>query len=196
MKIKCLLVLLLLPLTTLLADQWDEWGVEGRVAYYRPSNKRFRKIYQNGGPDYQIEVTRRLCNDWLGWLNVSWFNQSGHSLGRRHHTRIDFIPVGLGIKRNIYLTRKVLCYVGGGLNFSFIRIKDHYSYVKRHDHRESLGGVIKLGLNYQLTNCFYVGIFADYLIQRFNYKGFKHGAYRRNINADGFKFGGNIGYSF
>lgn len=196
MKIKLLLILLMLPLASLMADQWDEWSVEGRVAYYSPSKKKFRRIYRNGGADYQIEVSRRLCNDWLGWMNVSWFHQTGHSLGRHYHTRVDFIPVGLGIKRNICLTRKLTAYVGGGVNFSFIRLKDDSPFVKSHNHRESLGGVVKMGLNYQINSCLYAGIFVDYLIQRFHRKGFRHGAYHRNINADGFKIGGSIGYSF
>ena len=196
MKCRILWIFLLIPFFTLMAGEWDDWSIEGRVAYFYPTQKKFRRVYKDGGPDYQIEVSKRLCNDWFGWFNTSWFHQTGHSTGIRYHTRVDFIPVGLGIKRNICITPKLFAYIGGGVNLSFIRLKNDDPFIKKHNHRECVGGVVKLGLNYQLSECFYVGIFSDYLIQQFHRRGFRHGAYYTKIDASGFKFGGNIGYSF
>lgn len=195
MKIKLLLCVLLFPLF-LSANPCDHWSVEGRVAYLYPMSKKFRRIYPEGGADYQLEISRKFCNHWAIWANTSWFHKKGHSTGIHYRTRIDLIPVGIGLKKSFCLTECIDVYLGAGVNYTFLRLKNYSDFVKRHMDKEAFGGVIKSGVNYQVSEHIYAGLFIDYMIQRFNFHGHRHHVYRHDVNADAFKFGGNIGMSF
>lgn len=63
----------------------DDLALEARVAYYQPSSRRVRKIYRDGWPDYQLELSKAFglgceCEKNIKlWVGVSGFSVSGRS---------------------------------------------------------------------------------------------------------------------
>mgnify|MGYP001044640617 CR=1 FL=1 len=179
-----------------IASLLDQWSAEGRVAYYYPTSKKFRRIFPEGGVDYQVEVSKRVCNEWFVWANTSWFHKKGHSKGIRYRTRVDFIPISLGVKKEFCLKENLSAYLGAGVTYSLLRIRNYSSYVRGHSDKNAFGGILKFGVNYKVSDSMYAGFFTDYIFQEFHFHGHRHNIYRHSVNADGFKIGGNIGVQF
>ena len=151
---------------------WDpfDFGVEGRVAYYHPSSSKVRRIYGDGWADYQLEISKGIFCDWRIWAGVSGFSKKGDSIGYYHDdTRLQLIPISLGVKYYFPFCDDFKVFVGGGACYSLLRIKDDSDYVHRHTHKNDWGGVIQAGLNYYVWDCAYVSLFADYLFQEFDF---------------------------
>lgn len=173
------------------------WSLELRVAAFIPTNNRVRKIYSNGWPEYQIQLGKRLCRNWQVFAEFSGFQKSGHSsLGSK--TKLSVFPLSLGIKYLFPLYSNLDVYVGGGVAYSWLRIKDDSPYVHRHVRKEQFGGIIKTGLIYTFCNCWFIDVFADYLFQRFSFRGVSCDPFvtRQTADVSGFKIGGGIGYNF
>jgi hypothetical protein len=185
---------------------WDccNWScgdlaVEGRVAYFRPSSKKVQEIYGDGWADYQIEISKGFGENWRAWLGVSGFEKSGHSLGFHDKTKLSLIPVTLGAKYLFCLDACTKLYVGAGICYSSLSIKDHSNYVHEHISKGRVGGLFQVGVYYVFTEHFFADIFVDYLYQRFDFsKSHDYSQYveRHDLNLSGFKVGGGIGIKF
>lgn len=170
----------------------DQWGISGevRVAYYRPSSSRVRRIYGDGDgwADYQFELAaslKRFTKNWIGelglggcgcddldiklWVGVSGFSRKGESLGFGDHTRLSLVPVNFGLKIYYPIFCNTNIYVGGGASYSILRIKDDSEYVHRHTNKEAWGGLVQSGITYNFTCWGYVSAFFDYYFQEFHF---------------------------
>jgi outer membrane protein len=221
-----LFIFLSLPL-----HAWDfclplDLAVEGRVAYYHPSSRRVRRVYGNGWPDYQIEISKQCHGfslygfpwrwniDWRIWGGISGFSRKGESFGYHHnHTRLQLIPVSLGTKFFYPLTCNMDIYLGGGLCLSFLHITDHSQFVHKHTRREEWGGLIQSGITYKVCDCFYgnviVSAFFDYFFQRFHFCDSREHSFcrsrrfhdtrfieRHDLKLNGYKVGVGLGMIF
>lgn len=204
------------------------WGIatEARVAYYYPSSKRVRRIYGNGWTDCQLELSKsfkkcfglgEVCGldcleDMEGriWTGVSGFSRNGNSIGFHDKTRLQLIPISLGLKifYPVFCNTKV--FIGGAACYSMLRIHDHSEYVHKHVRKGSLGGLFQSGMTYDFCNWAYASFFFDYYFQRFHFhndrintssgssdlsesSGFVE---RFDLNMNGYKVGVGLGISF
>lgn len=114
---------------------------EAKVAYFYPTNHRFRKIYSNGGAIYGVEVS---CQTWRGlyaWTSGSFFTKSGSSIGEKDYTRVTLVPLALGLKYLFPVGCSDL-YIGAGILSTYLHTHDHSHFVIRnvsiglhtHDH--------------------------------------------------------------
>lgn len=197
--------------------------VEARIAYYHPSDKKVRRIYGNGWPDYQIEFSKDFpgfniseysCDEgcawnWRLWAGVSGFTKGGNSIGFEDPTRIRLIPVNLGVKLLYSVDCNTEVYAGGAVCYSFLNITDHSDFVRKHTRKEEFGGLLQSGIAYTFFNCLRVNIFVDYLFQRFQFHDkrsrpfFSSGIFHdarfiegKNLNLNGFKIGTGFGITF
>ena len=180
-------------------------AIEARVAYYHPSSNRVRRIYNNGWADYQLEISKGIFRDWRIWTGVSGFSEKGRSIGFKDHTRLQLIPVYLGIKYFFPLCNGFKIYAGGAACYSFLRIKDDSDYVHRHTHKNDWGGLIQSGVTYNFWNCAYISAFADYFFQEFKFHDSYRSSYscyhsgyieRNKLDMSGYKIGVGIGMTF
>lgn len=211
----------------------DSYGITGevRVAYYHPSSSRVRRIYGDGWADYQFELSSSLNRlgglvgigdlrfagiglsdlnlDWKIWAGVSGFSRKGDSIGFHDDTRLQLIPVYLGLKIFYPLFCNVKAYIGGAGCYSFLRIRDDSDYVHRHTRKEAWGGVIQSGLTYNFCEWGVVSVFSDYFFQQFHfhdshYSSFTGSTYyhesryieRSKLNMSGYKVGVGLGVTF
>lgn len=181
-------------------SDWDI-AVEGRVAYFRPTAKKVKEIYGNGWADYQLEISQGFCNNWRLWAGVSGFQKSGHSLGYIHHkTSLRLIPVTLGLKYLFNCAPCVDLYLGAGLSYSFLHIKDHSPFVRENTKKRAFGGIFQVGAYYNFSECFFADIFVDYMYQKFHFSDSSYSSdyyvERRDVDLSGFKVGAGLGWRF
>lgn len=172
---------------------------EARVAYFYPTNHRFREIYGHGGALYSAELNFSTCYNFYGWLGAGYFTKSGESIGEKNHTRIQFVPLSLGLK---YL----FCfpcypsfrpYLGAGLLVTYLHMHDDSPFVIEKISKWGVGGIAKLGLIYNFWNCFFIDLFTDYSYTKIDFRKTRHHKVsRHDANISGFSFGGGLGYWF
>lgn len=194
---------------------WDccdssDFVAEARVAYYHPTSKKVRHIYGKGFADYQFEFSKsfkgfeNLCEcglEWRLWVGVSGFSKNGKSIGFHDHTRLQLIPVNLGLKIFYPLWCDVKAFIGGAVCYSFLNIRDHSDYVHKHVRKEGWGGLLQSGLTYQFCDWGTASLFFDYFFQRFHFHNQHHDSsyryiYRSNLNMNGYKIGLGLGVIF
>jgi outer membrane protein len=241
--------LLILSLPLQAWDCCEPFGItaEARVAYYRPSSNRVRRIYGDGDgwADYQFELSKAFrgfgifglggegsnnggfggggfgsCDDcgcgglndleWRVWVGVNGFSRKGESIGFDDRTRLQLIPINFGLKifYPIFCNTKV--FIGGAACYSFLRIRDHSEYVRKHTRKEDWGGLIQSGITYNFCDWGVVSAFADYYFQRFDfhstdYSSFYGSGYsyndhryieRHSLDMSGYKVGVGLGVTF
>ncbi|CUI15752.1 conserved hypothetical protein [Candidatus Protochlamydia naegleriophila] len=173
--------------------------VEARVAYYRPSSKKVKEIYGNGWADYQVELSKGFCDNWRAFVGVSGFSKSGRSLGEHDKTTLRLIPLTFGVKYVYNYAPCVDIYIGGGAAYSWLRIKDHSSYVHEHVKKSRFGGIAQIGAYYYFNECLFADVFIDYLFQKYDFSNshsYSRYVERHDVNLSGFKVGAGLGYRF
>lgn len=165
--------------------------VEVRGAAFYHSSKLFREIYGNVGTDYQVQfATRYFCFEL--WSNIDWFSKHGKSVGFEDPTRVNIANCSLGLSYLYSLNCQTKLYLGAGPCFARIWLKNKLA---DHSHeivsKTTFGGLFKAGLYYNITDCFFIDIFVDYVYQPVHFhKNHKH------IDIGGVKPGIGIGINF
>lgn len=170
------------------------WGVEAklRAAYFYPTEKLFREIYTDNLCEYQLEVSKDLWGPTVAWLNVGWFSKQGRSIGLNEKTRISLLPVSFGASYRFFLTSYMNIYLGAGVSYVYVQIKDDSDFVQKNNNKGSWGGVLKTGMQYYFTPCFFGDVFADYQYNHVKYSGHN----RHNAEVGGYKIGVGLGVRF
>ena len=162
-----------------------ESSFELRSAAFFPQNKRFTDIYGDVSPCYEVEISTDAycCSE--GWVNFDWLTKKGHSSGCHEPTRVDIANLSFGIKYPYQLTDRISAYIGIGPTFYRIWLKNHGHNFREKATRFAVGGILKIGVIYELTNCVFVDLFVDYLYQPVHFK--------THVNIGGLKTGLGIG---
>lgn len=183
----------ILPLTA-----WEKVGLEFKAAYFHPSSKRAQKIYHNDWVDLQVEVTQRFWCNWQGWIGFNWACQEGRSSYAHDHTHLKLYPISLGIKYFCCLAPCTEFYIGGGISYNILRIRDHSCYVHQHISKEQVGGIFQSGIQYTFCENYFADLFVNYAYQRFSFPHERYSPYVRShcLNLSGFKVGLGIGRHF
>jgi len=200
MRISLFLLLLTAPLQVKAFDWCSGWGAEVRVAAFLPTSHRVREIYQKAWPDYQIELSKSVCDSIDGWASVNWASSQGHAKGTSPHreTKIHLTSFNFGAKYYFRCTDCFRYYLGTGLAVVNLRLRDKHHYIKDHTDKTRLGVVVKSGVQYFFYNGFFLDGFVDYYYQPF----FLSKSSRRNVKShryvdlSGFKIGLGLGLIF
>lgn len=166
----------------------NNYSVELRTAAFFPSSGLFRGIYGKVGTCYQAEGSAKWKNCWDLWSNIDWFTKHGESLGFRQPTRINILNFSLGIKYVYPFSRKCNAYIGLGPNLSVLWLKNNFLGHREKVSKRALGGIVKLGIQYFITDCYFLDLFVDYLYQPMHFKN--------HVNVGGFKTGIGLGTQF
>lgn len=217
--------LLLLPLKLLATDCIPDcecetdWTLEVRGAYYQPCSKKFTKVYSRHLLDYQVEAAKRIHPFGEIWGSVSWASKQSHlwefdsysSHKFKERTKIFILPISLGGKIIYPILPCVDLYVGAGVCYSFLRIKnsckDEYSgsyYSHFHCHspfkkettKGNWGAIFKLGFQIAMSDSTFLDFFADYYSQVFHFSGSNHNLFKHDLDCSGFKLGIGFGVYF
>lgn len=194
-----------------------DWTLEVRGAYYQPDSKSFRKVYTNHLLDYQVEAAKRVYDFFEIWGGMSWASKHGHTrraYGYFDHrfkdsTKIFVLPVSLGLKFIYPILPFIDIYVGAGVCYSFLKIKnfckEHYSDwglshspFKKGIYKNDVGGLFKAGFQFAMSDSTFLDFFVDYYLQRFHlsHKHDRRDVFKHSIDCSGFKTGVGFGVYF
>jgi outer membrane protein W len=182
----------LFPLFLIPSLAWAErLSTELRVGYFYPASHDVRKIYKNGGVEFEAEAAARLFCDLNLWVNFNYFQRHGHAMGFPQHTSIRIYPLSAGLKYNFPIFCNFYFYLGAGASYTWVRIHDRPVSSELHTHfsKQNWGGVGKAGFLYCFCNCLFLDIFADYY-----YTKISHGPH--SLNIGGLRTGGGLGVRF
>jgi len=218
MKLSSIFLLLLFPLSLFAREiEWTDtdWTLEIRGAYFSPSSKKMRHLHSGGWTDYQVETSKRIHDFFDVWAAVNWlgrvrsYRDHGYN-DVKNQSKIYVLPLSVGFKFIYPILPCTEVYLGVGGCYSFLNIYNHCSDYKRHElsrcpfkrhrHKTNYGAVIKLGIQYSLTNNLFIDVFADYLSQRFRFSHHDQESGQQQFgdyfNVSGFKFGAGLGVYF
>lgn len=183
-----MLVLTLLSLNCCpLAAQFDA-SLEIRSSAFFHVSDRFREIYGNVDPSYQVEASTPIYECMDVWANFDWFSAKGRSEGLRNPTRVSIANIGVGVKFPYQFCECFTAYAGIGPSLSRIWLKNKSSCVHERTSKLAFGGLLKTGVYYFITSCVFLDVFVDYLYQPVHFE--------THVDIGGLKVGGGIGMKF
>jgi hypothetical protein len=141
--------------------------LQARGAAYIPLQSQIRDIYGSALPTVELETSYQLCqwsncNQLLLWLNGSWTFQTGKTIGFGFHTRLNMIPLSLGIEYQVNLCRNVDFYIGAAPTYSFLLIHDKDGFTSNHMYSSQFGAMTKTGFRFTFCTNFFFDVFGDF----------------------------------
>ena len=167
---------------------------EAKAAYFYPTHHRFRDIHSGGGL-YSIEASMQTWDQLYSWASVGYFQESGSSIGEKRKTKIQMVPLTLGLKY-ILPTKCLSPYLGAGLLVSYVDIRNHSPYVRKKDSKWGVGGICKLGCLADISQSFFIDVFCDYSYLKVTFGDHHQKVLRHKTDLSGLSFGGGLGYRF
>lgn len=176
------------------ATAWEVM-LEGKAANLRPTSSNFREIYGNGGI-YGGEVTVPVWRNFALFGSASYYSKDGHSTAEHHKTKLELIPIGIGVKYFIPFD----CYdfyLGAGIDILLLKTHDKAEHVRKHISKSGVGGLFKGGVVYDISENVFFDLFAEYSLKEFSGEG-NHDERVYSIKADisNWRLGIGIGYRF
>jgi len=161
---------------------------ELRSAAFFPINDRVQKIYGHAWPDYQIEVALPLCSCVDLFANGEYFNKKGHLHENCHgHSRLEAINFSTGLTGHHCFCSCWQVYAGLGVLLGEINLKDHTRcHGSSSQDKFAVGGVLKTGIHYFISQNIFVDLFADYQYQPVRF-------HHRTVDVGGVKIGVGLG---
>jgi len=167
---------------------------ESKIAAFFPKSKKFRNVYANSIPSYQLEESLLFKNQYKWWNNFSYLTKKGHSDPLKIDTSLKIFSLSSGIKFDFFKLafNKAMFNLGAGAVYSWLEEKNEADFAKRIKRKNALGGIIKLELS-KLSDYFFLSFFYDYKIL-----SFKAGSSLEDINTNisGFYLGAAIGFRY
>lgn len=174
--------------------------LELKGAYFLALDSCFREIYHNGGALYGPEITFQMtCHEHLyGFASVDYFSKHGESIGLCTPTKVELVPIGLGVK---YLTscRCADVYVGVGFQPTLLKTTNCSSDVAERTSKWGFGAIFKVGGYFALPCNFFADLFFSCSGAEVSCHGCQpSGGFVEQIkaNVSGAIFGIGLGYRF
>ncbi len=161
--------------------------VEFRAAAFFHSSKRFREVYGNVGPCYEIEAATHIYRSFEGWGNIDWFHKH-KTQDEVTKSTVNILNVSFGAKYVYIPSERWHCYLGIGPSIGGIFLKNRSDGYKDNVSKFIIGGVVKIGADYIFPCGVFFDIFVDYLYQPVHF--------HTTVDIGGLKPGLGLGYKF
>lgn len=196
MKRTTFTILILGILSLLITLHATETLVEGKVGYFRATSEGFRDIY-GGGAIYGLEISVQMHEYLYGYASGSYFEESGKTPEGTKST-LKMVPVSTGLKYvHTFSPQKNQFYMGLGVAPTYINVENNSPFLIRKMTGWEVGGEIKWGLLFNLTQGFFLDIFGNYLILQKKFSNDQDILVQmRRADFSGLTLGGAVGYRF
>lgn len=181
----------------------QDFDVEFRAAYFLPQDNHFRKVYQDGWADYQIEATYHsldlCCIEFDPWINFSYYQAKGKSTCLDYRSRVRSGSLTVGAKKTLCLDGldNLSPYLGLGVGADYKTFNDRSPYLHGHLVKWCPTVIAKSGVLVNIPcSCLFLDFFLDYSWTYVCGKHCKDGIRERSFNAGGLFAGAGIGYRF
>lgn len=192
MKIKWILFFLCAHATF----AFSEPLVELKTGYFFFSDSKMRKIFDRGGEDIQLAGSFCIYRNFQLYTSAGYISRHGRSLHGYQKTRLNMIPVSVGIKPVFCLNNQVDLYATIGPRYLYVHQHNDSSYVNKKITRNGIGMFLGTGLLLRPCDGFVVDVFAEYSYARLHYHSHRRNVEGHSAQFGGFTVGGGLGYSF
>ena len=190
----------------MMTQQIQAAALEGTVSCFFPQEKILREIYGSAWVNYGIELNRipvpcmSHCRNFGLFAGIDYMTKDGKSLGGNDDTRIQVIPLTLGVRwlRNFWTRcdKTMDFYLGLAPRYSFLRIHDHTSVGVRHIYKSQIGIYTKLGILVRPCGRCVLDVFASGTYTDFSSPNTPNLVSRYSLQLCGVNVGGGIGFIF
>jgi hypothetical protein len=187
------------PTRTCCVTNWcnpTKWSLQARGAAYFPFQSQIRKIYGTALPTVELETSYSVCqwsdcNQLLLWANLGWTFATGETIGFGYYTRLNLIPLSVGVEYQLNICRNVDFYAGIGPTYSFLLIKNKDGFSTSHLYSSQFGLTTKTGFRFTFYTNYFFDVFGDFYYTPF---GKMHDSIQSiNGNFTGFFLGAGFG---
>lgn len=181
--------------------------IEFRTSFFYPTSSNFRKIFSDGGTDYQLTGSLPIFRQESAyakginlWGGVDYFSKTGRSAGLENKTRIQMMPVTLGLKYfspAIGETLPFSFYAAAGMKYYFIHTHNSGIGIKKAISRNGMGGVVEAGCLTFFDDHLFLDLFVSYSFKSFYPPSLSNPAVQGiKMDVSGINVGTGIGYHF
>ena len=167
--------------------------IDGRIGVLFPKST-FREIYKYA-PMYQIETSFMLPKSLDFWINFSYYKNTGRSIPLKDKTKVELIPLSLGLKYRHLIKQDLYFLIGLGPCYTWMRIKNDSEFVEKIIKKNSFGAMFKSSINYKYKKMIFL-VFLDYYFQHFHFSTTNLAVSRHSPYVGGFLLGASIGINF
>ncbi len=177
-------------------------SIQGDASYFRPASSVLREVYGSVWIDYKVEMDQPLSySNWFWerlsiFADASYLSKNGRTEGGHYRTRIQIIPISLGLKWVQPIYDSVNFYLGAAPRYFFLKIHDHLNVVQEKTHKNGLGGMAITGFIFDLWKGLYLDLFASYSFKHFDKPSIPRGVEGHSLEVGGLDAGGGIGWEF
>ncbi len=178
---------------------------EGNAAYFRPTSDVLRDIYGSHWLNSGLKISGKLpfsqpfLQDLYLFGGFNYLDAEGRSIGGDDKTEIRIIPLSLGLDYMYTVLdapNPLKLYLGAGVRYFFVRVKNDVTFVKSRVTKSGLGGVVEGGALYFLDKHFFIKAFADYSFRNLGIINTPSGVSGKGVEVGGLSIGGGIGFEF
>lgn len=172
-----------------------EFLLEIKGSGFIPTSHLFKKIYHSSGM-VGGELSGSLYGNLYGWFSVDWFSKRGHSLIGHSDTKVNYLPLGFGLKYFV-----PFCYgnwyIGGGAVAARIHTHDFSPFVAPTYSKWGWGGIAKVGALFDIYCSTFLDLFLNYSAVSAHSSDTNHGTVvPHKVKVHGVILGAGLGYRF
>ncbi len=162
---------------------------KARLGVFAPQSSLFRSIYGKVEPIVDLEISRSWTEHIDMWANLDFLYKRGRSLGFCSPTRVIMSRLSAGIKCPYHVTSCTALYIGAGLCFGGLWLKNDSLLCCEKVFQGSVGITTKSGVLFSVCEQGIIDLFFDYGYQPTRFC-------QRRVNTGGAKIGIGGGFTF
>ena len=125
-----------------------------------PTSHLFKKIYHSAGM-VGGELSVGLYENLYAWASIDWLSKSGYSLIGHSKTRVNYLPIGFGLKYFVPVC-DYNWYIAGGALAGRVHTHDFSPFVAPTYTKWGWGGIVKGGVLFDIFCSSFIDIFVNY----------------------------------
>ncbi|MCI5052596.1 MAG: hypothetical protein MRY21_05610 [Simkaniaceae bacterium] len=186
--------LFLASLTTLFAAD-----IDFNAAYFRPDSGEIRDIYGEHWFLTEAKITQELYEMLNIWGGVGYTYANGKSIGEGDRTRMQIVPLTLGLKLKADHTVMGVTTgtaIGAGMRYFFLKINNHSDEVAQKVTRNGPGAIVEVSNAHYFTDVFHIDYYLNYSFRTFGIPRSKPYIETSPVAVGGLTVGGGLGFRF
>jgi hypothetical protein len=172
-------------------------SIEADLSAFFPTESKIQKIYGNAWLDVGLTIDHIYpFHNFSIFGGVDYLYSNGESIGGKNHTKIEAVPITLGLKWIKSVHKNVEFYIGAAPKYYFMWIKNDSDLVPRKSHKSSCGGYATVGSFFYPVQGLMIDLFLSYSYVRFDAPKSSSSFKGVSTNLSGFNLGSGIGWKF
>ncbi len=170
--------------------------IEAKAGYFFFLDSKMDQIYKSRGLDLQLSASYPLKKELHLYASIEWFEKSGRSLNAHEKTTLWALPLSLGFRPMIPVSKQINYYLTLGPRYFFVYVHNDSPFIDRHMDSNGCGIFANTGFLFNLNRHLTVDLFAEYSYAKLSFKASMPGVFGEDAQVGGLTFGGGLAYRF